>query len=54
MQAIAKELGGSFKQNPLWWSKRVITVHPLGGAPAGRNRGKPCAIRTARSSDTRD
>lgn len=37
MQAIAKELGGSFKQNPLWWSKRVITVHPLGGAPAGRN-----------------
>ena len=37
MHAIAKELGGSFKQNPLWWSKRVITVHPLGGAPAGRN-----------------
>jgi cholesterol oxidase len=37
MQAIATELGGSFKQNPLWWSKRVITVHPLGGAPAGRN-----------------
>ncbi|WP_028272501.1 GMC oxidoreductase [Arthrobacter sp. UNC362MFTsu5.1] len=37
MQAIARELGGSFKQNPLWWSKRVITVHPLGGAPAGRN-----------------
>ena len=37
MQAMAKELGGSFKQNPLWWSKRVITVHPLGGAPAGRN-----------------
>ncbi|MBT2595464.1 GMC oxidoreductase [Arthrobacter sp. ISL-72] len=37
MHAIAEELGGSFKQNPLWWSKRVITVHPLGGAPAGRN-----------------
>jgi cholesterol oxidase len=37
MHAIAKQLGGSFKQNPLWWSKRVITVHPLGGAPAGRN-----------------
>jgi cholesterol oxidase len=37
MHSIAKELGGSFKQNPLWWSKRVITVHPLGGAPAGRN-----------------
>ncbi|WP_043479577.1 GMC oxidoreductase [Arthrobacter sp. SPG23] len=37
MHAIARELGGSFKQNPLWWSKRVITVHPLGGAPAGRN-----------------
>ncbi|WP_426998669.1 GMC oxidoreductase [Pseudarthrobacter sp. N5] len=38
MQAIAGELGGSFRQNPLWWTKRVITVHPLGGAPAGRNR----------------
>jgi cholesterol oxidase len=37
MHSIARELGGSFKQNPLWWSKRVITVHPLGGAPAGRN-----------------
>jgi cholesterol oxidase len=37
MHALATELGGSFKQNPLWWSKRVITVHPLGGAPAGRN-----------------
>ena len=21
--------------NPLWWLKRVITVHPLGGAPMG-------------------
>jgi cholesterol oxidase len=40
MHSIARELGGSFKQNPLWWSKRVITVHPLGGAPAGRNSGE--------------
>ena len=25
-----------YADNPLWWAKRVITVHPLGGAPMGR------------------
>jgi cholesterol oxidase len=37
MADIAGELGGDFVDNPLWWAKRVITVHPIGGAPAGRN-----------------
>ncbi len=37
MADIAGELGGDFVDNPLWWAKRVITVHPIGGSPAGRN-----------------
>ena len=40
MRAIADDLGGSFMDNPLWWTKRVITVHPLGGAPIGRHAGE--------------
>ena len=31
-------LGGRFADNPLWYLRRVITVHPLGGAPMGRDR----------------
>ncbi|MFF2844536.1 GMC oxidoreductase [Paenarthrobacter sp. NPDC057981] len=37
MSEIAKDLDGDFIDNPLWWAKRVITVHPIGGAPAGRH-----------------
>ncbi|UVJ40745.1 GMC family oxidoreductase [Arthrobacter sp. CJ23] len=37
MASIAGELDGTFVDNPLWWAKHVITVHPIGGAPAGRN-----------------
>lgn len=36
MVAISREFGGRFVDNPLWQAKRVITVHPLGGAPMGR------------------
>jgi len=28
---IADELGASFRDNPIWFMRRVITVHPLGG-----------------------
>jgi cholesterol oxidase len=35
---IADELGGGFRDNPLWFLSRVITVHPLGGCPMGRTR----------------
>ena len=37
---IADTLGGRFADNPLWFLKRVITVHPLGGAPMGRHAGE--------------
>lgn len=37
MSRIADDLGSSLKDNPIWWTKRVITVHPLGGAPIGRH-----------------
>lgn len=37
MTAFAKTLGARYVDNPLWLAKRVITVHPLGGAPMGRN-----------------
>jgi len=37
MKDISEALGGSFRDNPLWWTKRVVTVHPLGGAPMGRH-----------------
>jgi cholesterol oxidase len=36
-RAFAESLGGRFADNPLWFLRRVITVHPLGGAPMGRN-----------------
>nr|BFE82538.1 hypothetical protein GCM10020093_051390 [Planobispora longispora] len=38
MRAVADELGASFADNPVWFSwfvNRIITVHPLGGAPMG-------------------
>jgi cholesterol oxidase len=37
MRDIATDLGADFQDNPLWWTKRVITVHPVGGAPIGRH-----------------
>lgn len=37
MKDISDALGGRFRDNPLWWTKRVVTVHPLGGAPMGRH-----------------
>lgn len=37
MAAMANELGARFHENPLSYLKRVITVHPLGGCPMGRN-----------------
>jgi cholesterol oxidase len=37
MHRIADELGGEFRDNPLWWLSKVITVHALGGCPMGRD-----------------
>ena len=33
---IARALGAELVDNPLWYLRRVITVHPLGGCPMGR------------------
>jgi cholesterol oxidase len=37
MAALSDDLGARFQDNPLWWTRRVVTVHPLGGAPMGRH-----------------
>lgn len=36
MQRIADVLGAKYADNPLWFRRRIITVHPVGGAPMGR------------------
>jgi cholesterol oxidase len=36
MEDLAGALDARFESSPLWYFKRVITVHPLGGAPMGR------------------
>jgi cholesterol oxidase len=37
MRRIAAVLGARCVNNPLWLSKRIITAHPVGGAPMGRD-----------------
>lgn len=36
-RGIAKVLDGKFEDNPPWYAGRVVTVHPLGGCPMGRD-----------------
>ena len=36
-RGFAHALGGRFADNPIWFLRRVITVHPLGGCPMGRD-----------------
>ncbi|MUN36505.1 FAD-binding protein [Actinomadura sp. NEAU-AAG5] len=38
MQRIADVLGAEYADNPMWFRKRIITVHPLGGAPMGAHK----------------
>ncbi|WP_034609169.1 GMC oxidoreductase [Cellulomonas sp. URHD0024] len=40
MERIGDALGAEFQDNPLWWARHTITVHPLGGAPIGRHVGE--------------
>jgi cholesterol oxidase len=40
MRGISDVLGGDYTDNPLWFGKRTIVVHPLGGAPIARHRGE--------------
>ena len=37
-ERISDRLGATFMDNVLWHLNRVITVHPLGGCPMGRDR----------------
>lgn len=39
MRDLAEQLGADYRENPLWMAQRVITVHPLGGAPMGAHEG---------------
>ncbi len=34
---LAEALGGTLRDDPIWIMHRLITVHPLGGAPMGRD-----------------
>ncbi|HEV8560207.1 MAG TPA: FAD-dependent oxidoreductase [Actinophytocola sp.] len=40
MRRIADVLGAEHTGLPAWLGKRIITVHPLGGAPMGRHPGE--------------
>jgi len=40
MEALAGAMGGTLRNNPLWRLRRVVTVHPLGGCPMGRDRNE--------------
>jgi cholesterol oxidase len=37
MARLAHELDAEFEINPLWYLRKVITVHGLGGCPMGRD-----------------
>jgi cholesterol oxidase len=36
MEQLARSLEAKFRDEPLWYFRRVITVHPVGGCPMGR------------------
>ncbi|MFH9419194.1 GMC oxidoreductase [Streptomyces sp. NPDC017529] len=35
MRQLAAGMGAGYLDNPIWWWRRVVTVHPVGGAPIG-------------------
>lgn len=37
MAEIARQLDGEFTINPLWYLRKLVTVHGLGGCPMGRS-----------------
>lgn len=40
MRELGGPLGARYRDNPLWFLRRVITVHPLGGCPMGADRDR--------------
>jgi len=43
MEQLADALDAKFRDEPLWYFKRVVTVHPVGGCPMGRTPGEGVA-----------
>ncbi|WP_250903438.1 SAV_2336 N-terminal domain-related protein [Actinomadura sp. NEAU-AAG7] len=39
MQRMANVLGAEYADNPAWFRPRILTIHPLGGAPMGLHPG---------------
>ncbi len=39
MRRVAAVLGARYVNNPMWLRKRIITAHPVGGAPMSRDPG---------------
>jgi cholesterol oxidase len=37
MRELARTLDVEYVDNPIWFFKKIITVHPVGGSPMGRN-----------------
>jgi cholesterol oxidase len=37
MRQLATAIGGVHADNPIWYLRRVVTVHPLGGCPMGEH-----------------
>ncbi|MGW0903381.1 GMC oxidoreductase [Streptomyces sp. NPDC002853] len=40
LRAVSEALGGRYADSPHWLLKRIITVHPCGGAPMGESRAE--------------
>jgi len=40
MRDLSRALGGRYLPDPLWWLNLLITVHPLGGCPMGKDRAR--------------
>ncbi|MFC6084357.1 GMC oxidoreductase [Sphaerisporangium aureirubrum] len=40
MRRVSDVLGAEYAELPAWLAKRIVTVHPLGGAPMGRHPGE--------------
>ncbi|MDJ0732268.1 MAG: GMC oxidoreductase [Crocosphaera sp.] len=38
MKVCVLEIGAKYIDNPIWYLKRTIAAHPLGGCPMGRNQ----------------
>jgi cholesterol oxidase len=40
MRSLAVAMDAQYVDNPMWFFRRIISVHPVGGAPMGRSPGE--------------